>query len=66
MEFIGYRRERNDFFTKEIFKNIESIFARERQDKGNAHPKKEYATEKSARTLMNLSMIFLQHCIQNQ
>ena len=66
MEFIGYRRERNDFFTKEIFKNIESIFDRERQDKGNAHPKKEYAIEKSVRTLMNLSMIFLQHCIQNQ
>lgn len=54
----------NDFFTKKIFENIESIFARERQEVGTAHPKKEYATEKNARTILNLAMIFFQHCIQ--
>ena len=54
----------NDFFTQKIFENIESIFARERQETGIAHPKKEYATEKNARTILNLSMIFFQHCIQ--
>lgn len=54
----------NDFFTQKIFNNIESIFARQRQETGIAHPKKEYATEKNARTILNLAMIFFQHCIQ--
>jgi len=54
----------NDFFTQKIFANIESIFARQRQETGIAHPKKEYATEKNARTILNLAMIFFQHCIQ--
>ena len=54
----------NDFFTKQIFKNMESIFAKERKDKGTAHPNKEYADEKIARTILNLAMVFLQHCIQ--
>ena len=54
----------NDFFTQKIFENIESIFARERKETGIAHPKKEYATEKNARTILNLAMVFFQHCIQ--
>jgi len=54
----------NDSFTQKIFDNIESIFAKERQETGMAHPKKEYATEKNARTMLNLAMIFFQHCIQ--
>ena len=53
----------NDFFTKRIFRNIESIFAYERQETGISHPKKEYATEKNTRTILNLAMIFFQHCI---
>ena len=36
----------------------------ERQLKGTPHPSKEYATEKNARLLLNLVMVFLQHCIQ--
>lgn len=56
----------NDFFTKRIFKNIESIFAYERQETGISHPKKEYATEKNTRTILNLAMIFFQHCIQRK
>ena len=54
----------NDSFTKKIFDNVESIFAKERQETSTAHPKKEYATEKNARTMLNLTMIFIQHCIQ--
>lgn len=54
----------DDFFTKRIFDNMESIFARERQKTSNAHPKEKYATEKNARTLLNLAMVFFQHCIQ--
>jgi hypothetical protein len=53
----------NDYFTRKIFDNMESIFAKERQETGVAHPKKEYATEKNARLILNLTMIFLQHCI---
>jgi hypothetical protein len=54
----------DDFFTKKIFENLESIFARERAETGIAHPKTEYANEKNARTMLNLAMIFFQHCIQ--
>lgn len=54
----------NDVFTQTIFKNIDSIFARERMVTGDGHPKNKYATEKNARTILNLAMIFLQHCIQ--
>lgn len=55
----------SDTFSREIFKTIESILMRERQEKGDAHPKKEYATEKNARMVLNLAMVFLQHCITN-
>ncbi|MCK5122773.1 MAG: hypothetical protein KAQ87_01325 [Candidatus Pacebacteria bacterium] len=53
-----------DKFSSEIFKNIESVLMRERGKTGDAHPKKEYANEKNARTMLNLVMIFFQHCIQ--
>jgi len=53
-----------DKFSSEIFKNIESVLMRERGKTGDAHPKQEYANEKNARTMLNLAMIFFQHCIQ--
>lgn len=55
----------DDKFSTKIFKDIQSILMEERQIKANAHPKKEYANEKSALLVLNLTMIFLQHCIQN-
>jgi len=54
-----------DYFSKKFFKDIESFFAQERQKTGIAHPKKEYSTEKNARLVLNLAMIFFQHCIQS-
>lgn len=54
----------NDIFTKVIFRNMESIFARYRQEKGKDHPPKEYASEEDAQLILNLTMIFFQHCIQ--
>lgn len=54
----------NDFFTKTIFNNLESIFARYRQEKGTDHPPQEDAIEKDTRLILNLAMIFFQHCIQ--
>lgn len=53
-----------DRFSSEIFKNIESILMRERGKTGDAHPKQEYANEKNARLVLNLIMVFIQHCIQ--
>jgi len=52
-----------DSFSSLMFKNMESIFAVERQEGGIAHPKLKDPTENNARTLINLAMIFLQHCI---
>jgi hypothetical protein len=54
----------SDSFTERIFKEIESILMRERQETGVAHPKKEYATDKNAKLVLNLTMIFFQHCLQ--
>ncbi len=53
----------SDMFTKEIFKNIEAVLMRERQETGDPHPKQAYATAKNARIVLNLAMIFFQHCI---
>lgn len=54
----------NDPFSKKIFENILSILMQERQSKSDSHPKEEYATEKHARLMLNLTMVFIQHCIQ--
>jgi hypothetical protein len=53
----------SDKFTKEVFKSIVSILMRERKETGDAHVKNEYATEKNAKMVLNLSMVFIQHCI---
>lgn len=54
----------NDKFTTEIFKNIDTVLMGQRGKSGDAHPKQEYANEKNARLVLNLVMVFLQHCIQ--
>ncbi len=56
----------DDSFSTKIFKNIESTLMEQRQATSDAHPKKEYANQKTALLVLNLSMIFLQHCLQNQ
>lgn len=53
----------SDSFTKEVFSKIEGVLMRERQETGVAHPKKEYATESNALLVLNLCMVFFQHCI---
>lgn len=55
----------SDLFTREIFKTIISILMRERKETGDAHVKKFYATENNAKMVLNLSMVFLQHCMVN-
>jgi len=55
----------SDFFTKQIFSNLESIFMRERKETGQAHSKDEYATEKKAKLMLNLTLVFIQHCFES-
>jgi hypothetical protein len=53
----------SDQFTKEIFKTIESFLARERQETGDAHPRKEFSNEKNTLLVLNTAMVFFQHCL---
>ncbi len=53
-----------DKFSSEAFKNLDAVLMKERGKTGNAHPKQEYANEKNARLVLNLVMVFIQHCIQ--
>lgn len=55
-----------DKFSQEVFENIGATLMRERGKTGDGHPKQEYANEKSARLVLNLIMVFMQHCLQNQ
>lgn len=54
----------NDPFSASAFNQIVSVLMRERQSKSDSHPKEEYADEKTARLLLNLTMVFMQHCLQ--
>lgn len=53
----------SDVFSREILKKIESCLAQERQEKGDAHPKQTHAQEKDARLVLNIVMIFIEHCL---
>lgn len=52
-----------DPFSKETFTQIMKTFARLRMKHGDAHPKEEYANEQTAKLMLNLSFIYIQHCI---
>ncbi|MEA3369295.1 MAG: hypothetical protein U9Q24_02955 [Candidatus Ratteibacteria bacterium] len=56
----------DDTFSRQIFSNFKLILTQERKKTSDAHPKKYYANEKNARLVLNLAMIFLQHCIQSR
>ena len=53
----------SDIFTKEVFKTIISVLMRERKEKGDAHVKQSYGSEGNAKIVLNLAMIFIQHCM---
>ena len=55
----------NDAFSSSAFKEILSTFEQLRMKHGDAHPKEEYANEKSAKIMLNLTMVYLQHCLSN-
>lgn len=53
----------DDDFSSLFFDQLEAYMARTRQEKGDPHPKKEYATDKNARLVLNLVMVFFEHCL---
>lgn len=55
----------DDPFTKKVFSGLDSIFAIYRKKEGDAHPKEKYSNEENAKLILNLAMVFLQHCIQS-
>ena len=54
-----------DQFTTKIFKDMEAFVMSKRQTSGGVHPELEVATEKNAKLMLNITMVFLQHCLQN-
>lgn len=53
-----------DKFSQEVVRGLGDAFLRDRGKMGDGHPKKEYANEKNARLVLNLAMVFMQHCLQ--
>lgn len=53
----------DDAFSRMMLKDINSILMQERQATGDPHPRQEFANEKNSRLVLNLVMIFIQHCI---
>lgn len=53
----------DDDFSKKIIKDMNSFWARERQDKGDPHPKKSYATKAQAKLVISLIMVFVDHSL---
>ena len=52
-----------DDFSKNIIKGMNSFWAKERQAKGDPHPKKVYATKNEAKLVISLVMVFIDHVL---
>lgn len=53
----------DDDFSKKVIDEMNSFWARERQDKGDPHPKKKYATKDQAKLVISLVMVFIDHVL---
>ncbi len=53
----------DDLLSKKVIKGLESTVMEYRKLFGDAHPKKDYAEEKDARFILNIVIVFIQHCI---
>lgn len=53
----------NDELSKKVINGLKSTLMEYRQKSGDAHPKKEYANEKSVRLVLNVVAVFIQHCL---
>jgi len=54
----------NDSFSVDIFGILKTFFASKRKNESGVHPGSKLSDEKTARLVLNLTMVFLQHCIQ--
>jgi hypothetical protein len=52
-----------DSFSQSGFKNILSVLMTERQKFSIAHPKKEYANAMNCQLILDLTMVFIRHCL---
>jgi hypothetical protein len=57
------RKIPDDDFSKQIIQNLNSFWAKERQDKGDPHPKNVYATKQQAKLVISLVMVFVDHVL---
>ncbi len=55
----------NDAFSEKALAEMLSVFEQLRMKHSDAHPKEEYANERSAKLMLNLTMVYLQHCLPN-
>ncbi len=53
----------NDDLSTILLKGVESFLQKERKVSGDPHPKETYANEKNALLVLDLSMIFIKHCM---
>lgn len=53
----------DDDFTKMIVTNMNSYWAKERMDKGDPHPKNQYATKQQAKLVVSTVMVFMDHVL---
>jgi hypothetical protein len=53
----------DDDFSKKILKEINAFWAKERQDKGDSHPKNVYATKKQAKLMISLVIVFIDYVL---
>lgn len=53
----------DDDFSKNMINDMYSFWAKERQDKGDPHPKKQYATKAQAKLVISLVMVFMDHVL---
>ena len=54
-----------DYFSEPIIKAFQGFFPSERANKSTAKPAKKDATPSDALLMMNVVMVFLQHCLQH-
>ncbi len=52
-----------DIFSETAFSKLQEALEEMRKKYGDPHPKKEYANEKNALLALNITVVFLQHCM---
>lgn len=59
-EGVGNKTLPDNELSKKLMSGIKSVVMEQRQKTSNAHPKKEYSNEQSARLVLNMVLLFIQ------